>query len=100
MELRQRLQADSLAQVIRKNRLKWFGHVERKADDDWVKACQRFEVLIVEVKVGGKKIWRECVAEDIRLFGAGQYYNTVGVDILYLDQRSVMCRIELNGKTE
>jgi hypothetical protein len=24
---------------------KWFGHVERKGDDDWVKRCTRLEVV-------------------------------------------------------
>ena len=36
--LRQRLGIDSVSDVLRRNRLKWFGHVERKNDDDWVKA--------------------------------------------------------------
>ena len=40
-ELRQRLGIDSVSD---RNRLRWFGHVERKNDDDWVKACQRLEV--------------------------------------------------------
>ena len=24
---------------------RWFGHVERKADDDWVKKCSKVEVV-------------------------------------------------------
>jgi hypothetical protein len=33
--------------VCRRNRLRWFGHVERKEDDDWVKVkrCTRMEVV-------------------------------------------------------
>jgi len=30
--------------VVRNDRLRWFGHVEGKDDGDWVKACQRFDV--------------------------------------------------------
>ena len=44
-ELRQRLEIDSVSDVIRRNRLRLFGHVERKNDDDWVKACKRLEVV-------------------------------------------------------
>ena len=44
--------------------------MERKNDDDWVKACQRLEVA------GGrgrsKKTWRECVAEVMRVLGLEQ----------------------------
>ena len=43
-ELRQRLGIDSALDVIRRSRLRWFGHVERKEDDDWVKAHQKLEV--------------------------------------------------------
>ena len=38
-ELRQRLGIDSVSDVLRRNRLRWFGHVDRKNDGDWVKAC-------------------------------------------------------------
>ena len=37
-ELRQRLGIDSVSDVLRRNRPRWFGHVERKNDEDWVKA--------------------------------------------------------------
>ena len=35
---------DSFSDVLRRNRPRWFGHVKRKNDDDWVKACHRLEV--------------------------------------------------------
>ena len=30
------LRVQSVAEVVRRGRLRWFGHVERKSGDDWV----------------------------------------------------------------
>ena len=30
--------------MIKKSRLRWFGHLERKDDNDWVKRCKTWEV--------------------------------------------------------
>jgi len=30
--------------VLQQNRLRWYGHVLRKEDDDWVKRCMEYEV--------------------------------------------------------
>ena len=43
-ELRQQLGIDSVSDVLRRKRLRWFGHMEMKNYDDWVKACQRLEI--------------------------------------------------------
>jgi hypothetical protein len=43
-ELRARIDVEPIVEVCRRNRLRWFGHVERKGDDDWVKRCTRMEV--------------------------------------------------------
>ena len=32
------------AEVVRRGRLKWFGHVEHKNGDDWVSACRNVVV--------------------------------------------------------
>ena len=36
-ELRERLNIDDIALVLQQNRLRWYGHVLRKEDDDWVR---------------------------------------------------------------
>jgi len=41
-ELRERLGIDDIA-VLQQNRLRWYGHVLRKDDDDWVKKCMEYE---------------------------------------------------------
>ena len=43
-ELRERLGVDDIAFILQQNRLRWYGHVLRKDDDDWVKKCMEYEV--------------------------------------------------------
>ena len=65
-ELRRRLGFDSVSIVVRRGRLRWFGHVERKTEDDWVKKCQGLEI---EGRVGrgrGRKTWIECIRGDMK----------------------------------
>ena len=59
-ELRTRLGVESISDVVRRGRLRWFGHVERKDDSDWVKACQRIQVDGRKGPGRGKKTWRVC----------------------------------------
>ena len=42
VELR-RLGIEGVVEVMRRGRLRYFGHVERKKVDDWVSACRNFE---------------------------------------------------------
>jgi len=41
-ELRERLGIDDIALVLQQNRLRWYGHVLRKEENDWVK-CVEYE---------------------------------------------------------
>jgi len=43
-ELRERLGMDDIALVLQQNRMRWYGHMLRKDDDDWVKKCMENEV--------------------------------------------------------
>ena len=43
-ELRRLVGAGPITTVIRNGRLRWYGHVMRKHDDDWVKKCMEFKV--------------------------------------------------------
>ena len=65
-ELRSRLKIECVSEVVRRGRLRWFGHVERKNVDDWVSACRSFPVEGCKGRGRGRKIWRECVDEDMR----------------------------------
>jgi hypothetical protein len=38
-ELRDRVGVETIGEVCRRSRLRWFGHVKRKGNDDWVRKC-------------------------------------------------------------
>ena len=61
-ELRKRLDIEEVADVVRKRRLGWFGHLERKDEGDWVSACRNMVVqeMLERVDQGrdGGMLWR------------------------------------------
>ena len=63
-ELREKLGTDDIALVLQQNRLRWYGHVLRKEDDDWVKKCMEYEVEGPRPRGRPKRTWREVVKED------------------------------------
>ena len=65
-ELRKRLDIEEVADVVRKRRLRWFGHLKRKDDGDWVSACRN---MVVPGNVGKgrpRKRWRDVVEDDLK----------------------------------
>jgi len=63
-ELREILGIDDIALVLQQNRLRWYGHVLRKDDNDWVKKCTKYEVQGPRPRGTPKRTWREVVQED------------------------------------
>jgi len=61
-ELSERLSVDDIALVLQQNRLRWYGHVLQKGDDDWVKKCMDYEVEGPRPK----RTWKEVVREDCK----------------------------------
>ena len=43
-ELKERMGIESLSDAVKRNRLRWLGHVLQRNDDDWVKKIMSFEV--------------------------------------------------------
>ena len=43
-ELRRLVGVKPITTVIRSGRLRWYGHVMRKRDEDWVKKCMKFKL--------------------------------------------------------
>ena len=60
------LGVESVAEVVRQGRLRWFGHVERKSENDWVSACRNVVVAGVRRAGRGRKTWYACVKDDMR----------------------------------
>jgi len=64
-ELRERLVIDDIIiLILQQNRLRWYGHVLRKEDTDWVKKCMEYEVESSRPRGRPKRTWREVVQKD------------------------------------
>jgi hypothetical protein len=64
-ELRQRLHVECVMDVIRRGRLRWYGHVMRKQDEDWVKKCINMDVA-GKMPTGRPKLtWMDTVNSDM-----------------------------------
>src|SRR5258706_87002 len=55
-----------ISEVVRRDRLRWYGHVERKNPTDWVSACRGLIVDGARDRGRGRKTWQECVQEDMK----------------------------------
>jgi hypothetical protein len=64
-ELGRRLGIECVTDVLRRGRLRWFGHLERKEVDDWVSSCRKFDVEGVIGRGRSGKTWGECVKGDM-----------------------------------
>ena len=66
-KLRERLGIDDIALVLQQNRLRWYGHVLRKEDNDWAKKCMKYEVEGPRPRGRPKRTSREVVKEDCQV---------------------------------
>ena len=71
-ELRELLGLEPVSLMIKKSRLRWFGHVERKDDNDWVKHCITWEVEGIRPRGRPKKTGWDCVKNDMESLGLSQ----------------------------
>src|SRR5260221_10045017 len=63
------VEVEVIAVVVKQNRLRWFGHVERKDDCDWVKGCTILEVKGPKPRGRPKKMRMEVVKRDMKEMG-------------------------------
>ena len=65
-ELRKRVDIEDVADVIRKSRLRWFGHLERKEWGDRVSACRNM-VVPGNAEKGRTRIrWMDVLQDDLK----------------------------------
>ena len=65
---RERLGIDCVSDLVRRSRLRWFGHVVRKDDQQWVKKCMDFKVDGSACRDRPRNFWLECVNDDMKKF--------------------------------
>jgi len=63
-QLRERLGIDDIILILEQNRLRWYGHVLRKEDTDWVKKCMEYEVEGSRPRGRPKRTWKDAVQKD------------------------------------
>ena len=64
-ELRRLVGVEPITTFIRSGRLRWYGHVMRKSDEDWVKKCMKYRVEGRRPVGRPRKTWLESVEEDM-----------------------------------
>ena len=69
VELKRRLGVEGVVEVMRRGRLRWFGHVERKDVDDLVSACRKLEAAGSRGRGRPKITWRARLDGDMKDMG-------------------------------
>ena len=64
-ELRRLVGVEHITTFIRSGRLRWYGHVMRKGDEDWVKKCMEHRVEGRRPVGSPRKTWLESVEVDM-----------------------------------
>ena len=64
-ELRRLVGVEPITTFIRSGRLRWYGHVMRQGDEDWVKNCMEYRVEGRRPVGRPRKTWLESVEADM-----------------------------------
>ena len=64
-ELRRLVGVEPITTVIRSGRLRWYEHVMRESDEDWVKKCMEFRVEGRRPVGRPRRTWLESVEVDM-----------------------------------
>jgi len=71
-ELRELLRLEPVSLMIKKSRLPWFRHVERKDNNDWIKRCITWKAEGIRQTGRPKKTWWDCVKNDMESLSLSQ----------------------------
>ena len=68
-ELRAQVGVKPIVDVMRQRRLRWFGHIERREDNSWLKKVQILAVDDHNGRGRPRKTWEHVTMEDLRVKG-------------------------------
>ena len=68
-ELRGRLDIVGISELAKRGRLAWFGHLERKNENDWMSMCRHMEVDGSRGRGRPVKTWQEVISCDMKKCG-------------------------------
>ena len=68
-DLRGRMRLEPIGDTLRRRRLRWCGHVERKDETQWVKRVWKMEVEGRRPVGRPKKTWNDNIKEDLTVLG-------------------------------
>ena len=71
-ELWRMCEVEDLKSVVRRNRLRWFGHVQRREDHHIIKRAMNYAVDGRRPRGRPNKTWAACIAEDLRELGINE----------------------------
>ena len=69
---RRRMGVEVIVDVVRRGRLRWYGHVVRKEENDWVKKVTSFNLEGTRPSGRPKKTWQTTVLADMKSLGIDQ----------------------------
>ena len=58
-----------ITNVMRRERLRWFGHTERKDGENWLRKVQTLEIPGKVPSGGPRKTWKYDLEDDLRRTG-------------------------------
>jgi len=65
---------DDIILILQQNTLRWYGHVLRKEDTDWVKKRMEYEAEGSRPRGRPKRTWREVVQKDCQARDLNRQY--------------------------
>ena len=65
-DIRRHAGVENIHHVIRRNRLRWYGHVQRKDENDWVKSCMNIEFDGIRGVGRPVNTWEATVKDDMK----------------------------------
>ena len=66
VELRSLVGIDSITSELQTQRLRWFGHIERRDESDWLKKVRHLEVNGSRGRGRPRKTWSQVIKDDLR----------------------------------